>query len=67
MGGRGDRPVDMLLEGNWRPSGTAVRPMALLDAPRVDPEENRPRGFNWKPIMAGIAAMLALLVAFAYL
>ena len=43
-----------------------TRPMALLDAPKVEPE-SRPHGFNWMPIVSGIVAMLVLLATAAYL
>lgn len=62
----GPSHVDLLLEGNWPRSNAAVAPMTLLDAPKVDPEQ-RKAGFAWMPILGGIAAMLLLLVAVAYL
>lgn len=61
-----NHPVDLLLEANWKPSAMAARPMALLDAPKVEPETH-PSGFNWTPIFIGIMAMLVLLAAVAYL
>lgn len=58
--------TDLILEGSQKPGSVSARPMALLDAPRVESDERR-SGFNWRSTLLLVVVTGVALLAFAYL